>query len=49
MRLLAQSFPNIKVFRAEVSEATALGAALALSDQDLTDLKIPLIVNRVNS
>ena len=49
MRLLASSFPNIKVFRAEVSEATALGAALALSDKDLTDLKVPLIVNRVNS
>ena len=49
MRLLARSFPHLKVFRAEVSEATALGAALALSDQDLTDLKIPLSVNLVNS
>ena len=32
MRLLAAEFPEMEVFAAEVAQATALGAALALHD-----------------
>ncbi len=35
MRLLAQSFPKLKIYRAEVSEATALGAALSVESGEL--------------
>ena len=39
MHLLAKSFPELKIFGATVPQSTALGAALAISENTNINLK----------
>lgn len=50
MQLLARAFPEIKVFKSEVSEATALGAALAIHSGALSvdSYKLTVIEQTIN-